>query len=233
MAGSAAPRTLLVVAVDGPSAAGKGTLGRGIARHFGLAFLDTGLLYRAVGARLLAAGQDPADPRAAEAAAKALEFSELDSPALRDDRVAQAASKVAAIPGVRQALLGLQRQFAATPPPGPDGQVRGAVLDGRDIGTVVCPDATVKLFVTASLEARAQRRHQELLGRSGESIYARVLQDMKERDARDSSRAVAPLTPAPDAMVLDTTALSTEAALAAAVTFIGRRWRGEKVSSLA
>jgi cytidylate kinase len=232
-AGSATSRSLLVVAVDGPSAAGKGTLGRGIARHFGLAFLDTGLLYRAVGARLMAAGEDPDDPRTAEAAAKALQFSELDSPALRDDGVAQAASKVAAIPGVRRALLGLQRQFATDPPPGPDGQVHGAVLDGRDIGTVVCPDATVKLFVTASLEARAFRRHQELLARSGESIYARVLQDMKERDARDSSRPVAPLTPAPDAMVLDTTALNSEAALAVAVNFIGRRWRGEKISSLA
>ena len=230
-AGPAAPQPLLVVAVDGPSAAGKGTLGRGIARHFGLAFLDTGLLYRAVGARLLAAGQDPSDPRAAEAAAKALQFSELDAPGLRDDRVAQAASKVAAIPGVRQALLSLQRQFAANPPPGPDGQVRGAVLDGRDIGTVVCPDATVKLFVTASLEARACRRHQELLARNGESIYARVLQDMKERDARDSSRPVAPLTPAPDAMVLDTTALNSEAALAVAVSFVSRRWRGETGSS--
>ena len=232
-AGSAASHSLLVVAVDGPSAAGKGTLGRGIARHFGLAFLDTGLLYRAVGTRLLAAGEDPGDARAAEAAAKALQFSELDAPALRDDAVAQAASKVAAIPGVRQALLGLQRQFAADPPAGPDGQVRGAVLDGRDIGTVVCPDATVKLFVTASLEARAYRRHRELLARSGESIYARVLQDMKERDARDSSRPVAPLTPAPDAMVLDTTALNAEAALAVAVNFVSRRWRGEKVSSLA
>jgi len=232
-AGSAASHSLLVVAVDGPSAAGKGTLGRGIARHFGLAFLDTGLLYRAVGVRLLAAGKTPGDPKAAEAAAKALQFSELDAPALRDDAVAQAASKVAAIPGVRQALLGLQRQFAADPPPGPDGQVRGAVLDGRDIGTVVCPDATVKLFVTASLEARAHRRHRELLARSGESIYARVLQDMKERDARDSSRPVAPLTPAPDAIVLDTTALNAEAALAVAVNFVSRRWRGEKVSSLA
>ena len=231
--GSGAPQSLLVVAVDGPSAAGKGTLGRGIARHFGLAFLDTGLLYRAVAARLLAAGQDPGDARVAEAAAKALQFSELDAPALRDDAVAQAASKVAAIPGVRQALLGLQRQFAAYPPAGPDGQVRGAVLDGRDIGTVVCPDATVKLFVTASLEARACRRHRELLAHSGESIYARVLRDMKERDARDSTRPVAPLTPAPDAMVLDTTALNAEAALAVAVTFVGRRWRGEKVSSLA
>ena len=230
---SVAPRSVLIVAVDGPSAAGKGTLGRGIARHFGLAFLDTGLLYRAVAARLLAAGHDPGDPVAAEAAAKALQFLELDAPALRNDAIAQAASKVASFPGVRQALLGLQRQFAADPPPGPDGQVRGAVLDGRDIGTVVCPDAPVKLFVTASLEARACRRHQELLARSGKSIYARVLQDMKERDARDSSRPVAPLTTAPDAMVLDTTALNAEAALAVAVNFVGRRWRGETVSSLA
>jgi cytidylate kinase len=224
---------LLIIAVDGPSAAGKGTLGRALARHFGLAFLDTGLLYRGVAARMLAAGQDPADAGAAEAAAKALRFDELDSPNLREDAVAQAASKVAAIPGVRQALLGLQREFARTPPAGPDGKVRGAVLDGRDIGTVVCPDATVKLFVTASLEARAQRRHQELLARNGESIYARVLQDMKERDQRDSTRKAAPLTPAPDALVLDTTALSAEAALAVAVNFVSRRRRGENKTALA
>jgi cytidylate kinase len=223
---------LLIVAVDGPSAAGKGTIGRGIARHFGLAFLDTGLLYRAVGARLLAAGKDPGDAGAAEAAAQTLEFADLDSPRLRDDAVAQAASKVAAIPAVRRALLGLQRRFAANPPPGPDGIVRGAVLDGRDIGTVVCPDAPIKLFVTASLEARAQRRHRELLGRDGKSIYARVLQDMKERDERDSTRNVAPLTPAPDALVLDTTALNAEAALAAAVNFVSRRWRGESKTAL-
>jgi cytidylate kinase len=221
-------RETLVIAVDGPSAAGKGTLGRGLARHFGLAFLDTGLLYRGVAARLLTAGRDPGDAQAAEAAARALCFDELDAPKLRDDAVAQAASKVAAIAGVREALLGLQRSFAATPPPGADGKVRGAVLDGRDIGTVVCPDATVKLFVTASLEARAQRRHQELLGRNGESIYARVLQDMKERDQRDSTRKAAPLTPAPDALVIDTTALSAEAALAVAVNFVSRRRRGER-----
>lgn len=226
-------RPPLVIAVDGPSAAGKGTLGRGLARHFGLAFLDTGLLYRGVAARLLAAGQDPGDVQAAEAAATALRFDELDAPKLRDDAVAQAASKVAAIPGVREALLGLQRSFAETPPPGPDGKVRGAVLDGRDIGTVVCPDATVKLFVTASLDARAQRRHQELLARNGESIYARVLQDMKERDQRDSTRKAAPLSPAPDALVIDTTALSAEAALAVAVNFVSRRGRGEPKTALA
>jgi cytidylate kinase len=226
-------RGLLVIAVDGPSAAGKGTLARGLARHFGLAFLDTGLLYRAVAARVLAAGQDPSHAPAAEAAAQAIEFAELEAPELRDDAVAQAASKVAALPAVRAALLGLQRRFAAVPPPGPDGQVRGAVLDGRDIGTVVCPDAPVKLFVTASLEARAQRRHRELLARNGKSIYARVLQDMKERDERDATRNVAPLTPAPDALVLDTTALNAEAALAVAVTFVGRRWRGETLTMLA
>ena len=224
---------MLVIAVDGPSAAGKGTLGRALARHFGLAFLDTGLLYRGVAARLLAGGQDPSDVPAAKAAAKALRFDELESPKLRDDAVAQAASKVAAIPAVREALLGLQRGFARTPPPGPDGKVRGAVLDGRDIGTVVCPDATVKLFVTASLEARAQRRHQELLARNGESIYARVLQDMKERDQRDSTRKAAPLTPAPDALVIDTTALSAEAALAVAVSYVSRRGRGETKTALA
>jgi cytidylate kinase len=226
-------RPPLVIAVDGPSAAGKGTLGRALARHFGLAFLDTGLLYRAVAARLLAAGTDPGDARAAETAARALRFEELDSPELRNDAVAQAASKVAAIPAAREALLGLQRSFAAAPPPGPDGTVRGAVLDGRDIGTVVCPDATVKLFVTASLEARAQRRHQELLARNGESIYARVLQDMKERDQRDLTRKVAPLTPAPDALVIDTTALNAEAALAVAVNFVSRRARGETKTALA
>jgi cytidylate kinase len=234
MAGSSdQARPLLVIAVDGPSAAGKGTLGRALARHFGLAFLDTGLLYRAVAARLLAAGQDPGDARAAERAARALRFEEVESPELRNDAVAQAASKVAAIPAARQALLGLQRRFAEAPPPGPDGMVRGAVLDGRDIGTVVCPEATVKLFVTASLEARAQRRHQELLARNGESIYARVLQDMKERDQRDSTRKVAPLTPAPDALVIDTTALNAEAALAVAVNFVSRRARGETKSALA
>jgi cytidylate kinase len=230
MTGMSRDRRLLVITVDGPSAAGKGTLARGLAAHFGLAFLDTGLLYRAVGARLLRAGQDPTNAAAAEAAAKVIDFADLDASALRDDRVAQAASKVAAIPGVRKALLELQRRFAAKPPPGPDGRVNGAVLDGRDIGTVVCPDAPVKLFVTASQEARAQRRHQELLGRGDESIYARVLEDMRERDERDSRRAVAPLTPAPDAMVLDTTDLDAAAALAAAVAYVNRRWHSEAIS---
>ena len=224
---------LLVIAVDGPSAAGKGTLARGLAAHFGLAFLDTGLLYRAVALRLLRAGQSSDDVAAATAAAAAIDLADLDDAALRGDDVAQGASKVAAIPAVRQALLEQQRRFAAHPPPGPDGKVRGAVLDGRDIGTVVCPEATVKLFVTASLEARAIRRHRELLARDGESIYARVLKDMKERDTRDASRNVAPLTPAPDAVVFDTTTLNVEAMLAAAIAHVGRRRRGEAVSRLA
>jgi len=230
---AADPPALLVVAVDGPSAAGKGTLARGVASHFGLAFLDTGLLYRAVGARLLAAGQDPEDAAAATAAARLLQANDIDPARLRADDVAQAASKVAAIAAVRQALLGLQRRFAEAPPAGADGRVLGAVLDGRDIGTVVCPGATAKLFVTASLETRACRRHRELLAASGESIYARVLQDMKERDERDSKRAAAPLTPAPDALVIDTTALSVEEALAIAISHVSRRWRGETVTMTA
>jgi cytidylate kinase len=223
MSDSAAGRTL-VIAIDGPSAAGKGTLARAIAGHFGLAYLDTGLLYRAVAARLLRAGRDPGDQAAAAAAAQHIELTELNSPELRSDEVAQAASKVAVIPQVRAALLSLQHDFAANPPPGPDGAVAGAVIDGRDIGTVVCPDAPIKFFVTAAIEARAQRRHRELLARNGESIYARVLQDMRERDERDRNRAVSPLTPAKDAVVIDTTALSPEAMLAAAVAHIERCW---------
>jgi cytidylate kinase len=223
MSDNATGRTL-IIAIDGPSAAGKGTLARAIAGHFGLAYLDTGLLYRAVAARLLRAGRDPGDQAAAVAAAQHIELTELNSPELRSDEVAQAASKVAVIPQVRAALLNLQREFACNPPPGPNGALAGAVIDGRDIGTVVCPDAPVKFFVTAAIEARAQRRHRELLARNGESIYARVLQDMRERDERDRNRAVSPLTPAKDAVVVDTTALSPEAMLAVAVAHIERCW---------
>jgi cytidylate kinase len=223
--GNGAPRPL-IIAVDGPSAAGKGTLARAIARQLNLAYLDTGLLYRAVAARLLRLGQQPDDPAAAADAAKHIDLIELNDPSLRDDRTAQAASKVAALPAVRTALLGLQRRFAASPPEGPNGAVSGAVIDGRDIGTVVCPDAAIKFFVTASPEARARRRHQELLERYGESIYARVLQDMRERDERDRNRVVSPLTPAVDAVVIDTTALSPEAMFAVAMAHIQRCWPG-------
>ena len=209
----------LIVAIDGPSAAGKGTLARRIAAFYGLAHLDSGLLYRAVGARLLAAGQDPQDAEAATAAAREVGFAELDSAVLREEKVAQAASRVAVIPGVREGLLDLQRRFAAAPPPG----FKGTILDGRDIGTVVCPDASIKLFITASTAARAERRHRELLGRGRESIYARVLQDMTERDARDRGRAISPLIPASDAIVIDTSSLDADATFALALDLIERR----------
>jgi len=209
----------MIVAVDGPAAAGKGTLARRLAAHYDLAYLDTGLLYRAVGLALLRAGADPADRDAAQAAARALDVGALDDPALRSDETAQAASQVAAIPEVRTALLDLQRQAAETPPQGK----AGVVMDGRDIGTVVCPHADVKIFVTASLEARAERRLKELRDRGIESIASRVLQDMKERDARDRGRKAAPLVPASDAFMLDTTDLDVDAALAAALEHIDSR----------
>jgi cytidylate kinase len=220
------PGRPFVIAVDGPSAAGKGTLARRLAAHFGFAFLDSGLLYRATAARLLRDGKDPADAPAAEAAAMAVTAAELADPALRGEAVAQAASRVAAIPGVRRALLDLQHRFAAAPPLLADGtQAAGAVLDGRDIGTVVCPGADVKIFVTASAEERARRRHKELLDRGDEAIYARVLQDMKDRDARDSGRVVSPLVPAADAVVIDSTGLDADAAFAAAVALVDARRR--------
>ena len=190
----------MIIAIDGPAAAGKGTLARRIADRLNLAYLDTGLLYRATGKRVLEAGADPEDAEAAEAQARALEPKDLERPDLRTEAVGQAASKVSAVPGVRAALLDFQRTFAATPPEG----FKGAVLDGRDIGTVVCPDADVKLFVTASDEVRAARRHKELQEKDPDVIYARVLEEMRERDARDRSRAVAPLEPAEDAILLDT-----------------------------
>jgi cytidylate kinase len=211
----------MIIAVDGPAASGKGTLARRLARHFALAHLDTGGLYRAAALHALAAG-DPADPTVAEAAARRVAPGDLGNPRLRDEDVAQAASIVAAIPGVRIALLDFQRRFAAHPPEG----MRGAVLDGRDIGTVVCPDADAKLFVTATVEARAARRFKELQEAGAGSIYERVLQDMKDRDARDSGRRTAPLVPADDAFVLDTTTLDADAAFAAAVNFIERQVGG-------
>jgi len=205
---------MTVIAVDGPAASGKGTVSRMLAKELGYAYLDTGKLYRAVGLAVLGAGGDPSNPADAEPAAKALDPAVLDDPALKSDEAASAASKVAAIDGVRAALLQFQRNFAANPP----GGEFGAVLDGRDIGTVVCPDAPVKLFVTASVEIRAERRHKELLARGDASIYARVLQDLQERDARDSARSVAPMKPADDAIELDTTTLSIDQALEAALT---------------
>jgi cytidylate kinase len=209
----------MIVAIDGPSAAGKGTLARRLAEALDFAYLDTGTLYRAVAARVLAQGNDPGDDAAAARAAASLRLAELDSARLRGDAIAQAASRVAAHPAVREALLALQRRFAQEPPAGK----AGAVLDGRDIGTVVCPAAEVKLFVTASPEVRAARRHKELRERGEASIYARVLAEMRERDKRDSERSAAPLRPAADAVVLDTSNLDPEQAFRAAVDIVAPR----------
>jgi len=207
-----------VVAIDGPAASGKGTLARRLAEKFGLAHLDTGKLYRATGFLVLEAGADPTDPTAAEAAAARLDPSGLADPRLLGEAVARAASLVAAIPGVRAALLQFQRNFAMHPP----SPAAGAVLDGRDIGTVVCPDASVKLFITASTEARAERRFRELRQRGETPIYGDVLQDMKERDARDSGRSAAPLVPAPDAVILDTTRRDADEVLEQASALVAR-----------
>ncbi len=204
----------LVIAVDGPAASGKSTLARRIAEHYGLPFLDTGLLYRAVGRRVLAAGGDPGDEASATKAALALAPADVDAGQLRGEGTGQAASKVAAFPSVRAALLPFQRNFAATPP--------GAVLAGRDVGTVICPDATMKVFVTASVEERARRRFEELRQRGDPTIYAAVLEELRERDRRDQDRAVAPLRPAPDAWVLDTTDLDADAAFEAVRAGIDR-----------
>ena len=212
----------MIVAIDGPSASGKGTLARALAAALDFAFLDTGLLYRAVGAAVLAAGADPAEPAAAATAARNLDLAALDPTALRREAVGRAASMVAVIPEVRAALLDRQQRFAAEPP----GGAAGAVLDGRDIGTVVCPRADVKIYVTASAEARARRRHKELLERGEVRIYARVLEEMRERDRRDSERAVAPLRPAVDAEILDTTEMDAETALRAALEMVETKCPG-------
>lgn len=199
----------LVIAVDGPAASGKGTMARRLAAHFGLPHLDTGLLYRAVGWLANRTGRTPADVAADLTAA------DLTNLALRSDEAGQVASQVAALPQVRANLLNFQKKFAA--------QGRGAVLDGRDIGTVICPDAPVKLFVTASVEARAERRYQELRARGADTIKPRVLAEMAERDRRDSERAAAPLRAAPDAYQLDTSDMDADAAFAAALAFIERK----------
>jgi cytidylate kinase len=201
----------MIIAIDGPAAAGKGTLARRLARHLGYDFLDTGSLYRSVGLQVLRAGGDPADPKAAKSAAESLDLHLLADPDLRGEAAAKAASLVAAQPAVRAALLDFQRNFAHRPPGG-----RGAVLDGRDVGTVVCPEAEVKLFITASPEARALRRLRELQERDQAAIWEAVLQDMRDRDARDSKRDVAPLKPAADAVVIDTTSLSPDQVFEAA-----------------
>lgn len=202
----------MIVALDGPAAAGKGTLAKRLAAHFGLPHLDTGALYRAVASRTLRTGEAP------ETAAATFRIEDMDAPDLRSGAVGAHASKVAVIPAVRAALLEFQRNFARRP--------GGAVLDGRDIGTVVCPwPETVKIYVTASPEARARRRYNELLGRGETPIYAAVFADLAERDRRDSERAEAPLKPAPDADVLDTSDLDPDAAFRMALGLISAKTR--------
>ena len=198
--------TPIVVAVDGPAASGKGTIARRLAEHLGFARLDTGLLYRAVARRVIDGNGDPADSDSAVRAARGLEAADLADEGLRDEAVAEAASVVAADAGVRAALLDFQRAFADAPP----NAAPGAVLDGRDIGTAVCPDAEVKLFLDASPEVRARRRVRELRERGSNAIYAAVLRDMETRDARDRDRAVAPLVPAEDAFVIDTSTMDAD-----------------------
>lgn len=197
--------TGFTIAIDGPAASGKGTISKALARHFGFAHLDTGLLYRAVGAKVLE-GATPED------AARALVTADLENDALRLPTVAQAASRVAAVPEVRAALVDFQRSFAA--------RAGGAVLDGRDIGTVICPDAPVKLFVIAQAEVRARRRFAELEGKGIETSLDAVLADVLARDARDMGRADAPLRPAPDAVQIDTSDMAIADAVAAAIALI-------------
>jgi cytidylate kinase len=204
----------LMIAIDGPAAGGKGTLARLLARHFGLRHLDTGLTYRAVADMLLAEGADLDDEDAALAAAGRLDFSRLDRDRLSTHGIGEAASRIAVMPRLRQVLVAKQRAFAQAPP--------GAVLDGRDIGTVVLPDAPAKLYVTASPEARARRRALELAQRGADISETEVLADLKRRDARDMARDSSPLRRAPDACLLDTTDLDIEAAFRAAVDHVSR-----------
>ncbi len=206
----------MIIAIDGPAAAGKGTLAKRLAAHFHFAHLDTGGIYRATGKKALDAAINLDDQTACAAIAASLAPADLVAEGLRSEEVGHAASVVSAIPGVRAALLEFQRDFAANPP----GHAKGAVLDGRDVGTVVCPDADVKLYITASDEVRAKRRHKELQDRGHSAIYARVLEELRDRDARDSNRAVAPLKPADDAVVLDTSTLDADQAFAKALDIV-------------
>ena len=210
----------MIIAIDGPAASGKGTLGKRIALHYGLRHLDTGLIYRAVAKALIDAKREPADAKEAVAAAQALDPARFDEKILKTHEIAEAASIVSALPQVRAALVAFQREFGRAPP--------GAVLDGRDIGTVIFPDAEIKLFVTATPQVRAGRRAAELKAAGNPVSEAEVLADILRRDERDTKRAAAPLKPAPDAHLLDTTQLDIDAAFRSAVDIIEAVRAGRK-----
>lgn len=212
----------MIVTVDGPAASGKGTLARRLAAHYGLPHLDTGLLYRGVAFLMVEGGHALDDEKAAEKIAQSLDLAKLDHNALRSRGLGEAASRVAAMPAVRAALLKMQQDFARQP--------KGAVLDGRDTGTVIAPEAEVKIFVTAAPEERARRRHVELAARREPVEYCEVIADIKKRDERDSERSIAPLKPAPDAVLLDTTRLDIEASFRAAVSIVEASRAGRKRS---
>jgi cytidylate kinase len=203
----------MIIAIDGPAASGKGTLGKRLAARYGLNHLDTGLLYRAVAAFLIEGGLPFGDEAGAVDAARRVRIDQLDPIAFADPKIAEGASQVAALPGLRAALFDRQRRFAGRPP--------GAVLDGRDIGTVICPDADVKIFLVASAEVRARRRAAQF-ARQGEADYQAILADIIRRDERDMNRTTAPLRPAPDAHLLDTSRMDIEAAFRAAVDIVDR-----------
>ena len=205
----------MIIAIDGPAASGKGTLAKRLANAFGLPHLDTGLLYRGTARAVLDAGGDIHDAQAAVVAARTLDLGAVDEARLRGAAMGEAASVVAAVPDVRAALVGLQRSFAA--------RAAGAVLDGRDIGSVICPQADAKIFVVATAEARARRRYLELKQRGEDIDHAAVLADIRRRDERDSSRSTAPLKAAEDAVTLDTTDLDIDAAFEAALAIVRRQ----------
>jgi CMP/dCMP kinase len=202
----------MIIAIDGPAASGKGTLAKRLAAHYGFRHLDTGVIYRAVAHVLLSAGADLQDEAAAVRAAQAIDPETFDNPALKSQKVGTAASVVSAIPRVREVLVEFQRQFAASPP--------GAVLDGRDIGTVICPDAEVKIYVVADPKVRAQRRTLEARGRGEEADEAVILADILARDERDQNRPVAPLKQAKDAYLLDNSNLDIEGGVRAAIDIV-------------
>lgn len=214
----------MIITIDGPAAAGKGTLAAALAKHYKLAYFDTGMVYRAVGLQMVLQNLDLTDEAAAEKVAQQLTFEKMmelsHHPDFRSDIGGQAASKVSVFPKVRAALLKMQQDFSLKPVFADGTPANGAVYDGRDTGTVVCPHADIKFFVTASMTVRAERRYKEFAAKGINTTYEKVLQDMVERDKRDSERSTAPLKPAEDAIILDTSTMDTEQEIAAAIKII-------------